>query len=468
LTHVNAAARPLKSAVASIWQAWEKKMSVSVAEAAGAGRRGKPFYKDLSVLVLIAIGIGAALGAADPALGVAMQPLGTVFIKMIRAVIGLVIFFTVVAGIGNMEAMSKVGRLGGVALVYFLALSTFALLVGLVAANLTQPGAGFNVDPATLDAKAVAGYAGEAKKMSIVEFLMSIVPATVTDAFAKGDILSVIFVSVLFGCVLARMGQSGRLMRELVDAGAKWVFGVINAVMWVAPVGVFGAMAFTVGRYGLASLGPLVKLIVVFYLTNLLFLVVVFGAIAALCGFSLLKFLGYIKEEILIVFGTSSSDSGLPGLMAKMEYLGCSKPVVGFVVPTSYIFNTVGSSIYMTMAALFVAQATNTELTLMQQAAIFAVAILTSKGASGVTGAAFIALVATLAIVPTIPLAGMALILGIDRIMSEVRALMNMIASGIAAVVLARIEGELDVERMHAVLAGDVKFEDYRIGARQA
>jgi len=337
-----------------------------------------------------------------------------------------------------------------------------ALLVGLVVANLTQPGAGFNVDPASLDAKAVAAYAGEARKMGVVEFLMNIVPNTVLEAFVKGDILAVIFVSVLFGCVLARMGESGKLMREVVDGGAKWVFGAINILMWAAPIGVFGAMAFTVGRFGIASLGPLVKLVVVFYLTNILFLVVVFGAIAALSGFSLVKFLVYLKEEILIVFGTSSSDAGLPGLMAKLEHLGCTKSVVGFIVPTSYIFNTVGSCIYMTMAALFVAQATNTELTVMQQVAIFAVAILTSKGASGVTGASFIALVATLAIVQTIPVAGMALILGIDRIMSEARALMNMIGSGLAAPVLARMQGELDVERMHAVLDGEIRFESYR------
>jgi aerobic C4-dicarboxylate transport protein len=251
--------------------------------------------------------------------------------------------------------------------------------------------------------------------------------------------------------------------RELVDAGAKWVFGVINLMMWAAPLGVFGAMAFTVGRYGIMSLGPLVKLIGVFYLINVLFLGVIFGAIAWAAGFSLAKFLLYIKEEILIVFGTSSSDSGLPGLMAKMEFLGCSKSVVGFVVPTSYIFNTVGSSLYMTLAAFFVAQATNTELTFIQQVAIFAVAILTSKGASGVTGASFIALVATLAIVPTIPVAGMALILGIDGIMSEARALMNMISAGVAAAVLAKFEGELDEKRMHAVLDGEVRFEDYRL-----
>jgi aerobic C4-dicarboxylate transport protein len=438
-------------------------MSISMTAGAGARRKSKPLYKDLSVLVLVAIVVGALLGAADPPLAVAMQPLGTVFIKMIRAVIGLVIFFTVVSGIGSMQSMGRVGRLGGVALVYFLALSTLALLVGLVVGNLAQPGAGFNVDPATLDAKAVAAYAGEAKKMGVVEFLMNIVPNTVLEAFVRGDILAVIFVSVLFGCVLARMGESGKLMREFVDAGAKWVFGAINILMWAAPLGVFGAMAFTVGRYGLASLGPLVKLVIVFYLTNIAFLVVVFGAIAALSGFSLVKFLVYLKEEILVVFGTSSSDAGLPGLMAKLEHLGCTKSVVGFIVPTSYIFNTVGSCIYMTMAALFVAQATNTELTFMQQVAIFAVAILTSKGASGVTGASFIALVATLAIVPTIPVAGMALILGIDRIMSEARALMNMIGSGLAAPVLARMQGELDVKRMHAVLDGEIKFEDYRV-----
>ena len=444
-------------------------MSITTVTApADVGRKRKPFYKDLSILVLFAIALGTLLGAADPALGVAMAPLGNVFIKMIRAVIGLIIFFTVVSGIGSMQSMGKVGRLGGVALAYFLALSTLALLVGLIAGNLAQPGAGFNVDPSKLDAKAVAGYAGQADKMSVVDFLVNIVPNTVIDAFAKGDILAVIFVSVLFGCVLAKMGDTGKPLRDLVGAGAKWLFGVINLMMWAAPIGVFGAMAFTVGRYGLASLGPLVKLIVVFYLTNALFLVVVFGGIAWLSGFSLIKFLLFIKEEVLIVFGTSSSDSGLPGLMAKMEFLGCSKSVVGFVVPTSYIFNTVGSSIYMTMAAVFVAQATNTELSFMQQAAIFAVAILTSKGASGVTGASFIALVATLAIVPTIPVAGMALILGIDRIMSEARALMNMIGSGLAAAVLAKVEGELDEPRMHAVLDGELKFEDYRVAQKEA
>jgi len=424
----------------------------------------KPFYKDLSVLVLIAIAFGIVLGYADPKLAVDMQPLGSAFIKMIRSVIGLIIFFTVVSGIGSMQSMGKVGRIGGTALVYFFALSTFALLVGLLVGLYAQPGAGFNVDAAKLDPKAVAAYAGAASKMGIVEFLIAIIPTTVIDAFAKGDILSVVFVSVFFGVVLARLGDKGKPVRDIVDAATKWVFGVINLMMWLAPVGAFGAMAFTIGRYGLASLGPLAKLIGVFYLTNLVFLVVVFGLIAWASGFSFAKFLLYIKEEILIVFGTSSSDSGLPGLMAKVEYLGVSKSVVGLIVPTSYIFNTVGSSIYMTMAALFVAQATNTPLTATELTAIFAVAILTSKGASGVTGASFIALVATLAIVPTIPVAGMGLILGIDRIMSVPRALMNMIGAGLAAPVLAKVAGELDEKKLHDVLDGKVKFESYRAG----
>jgi len=424
----------------------------------------KPFYKDLSVLVLIAIAIGIVLGYADPKLAVEMQPLGTAFIKMIRSVIGLIIFFTVVSGIGSMQSMGKVGRIGGTALVYFFVLSTFALLVGLLVGLYAEPGAGFNVEVAKLDPKAIATYAGAAKQMGVVDFLMAIIPVTVVDAFAKGDILSVVFVSVFFGVVLARIGDKGKPVRDLVDAATKWVFGVINLMMWLAPLGAFGAMAFTIGRYGLASLGPLAKLIGVFYLTNLVFLVVVFGLIAWASGFSFAKFLLYIKEEILIVFGTSSSDSGLPGLMAKVEYLGVSKSVVGLIVPTSYIFNTVGSSIYMTMAALFVAQATNTPLTTPELVAIFAVAILTSKGASGVTGASFIALVATLAIVPTIPVAGMGLILGIDRIMSVPRALMNMIGAGLAAPVLAKIAGELDEQKLHDVLDGKVKFESYRAG----
>ena len=437
-------------------------MAATTAQPAKPSGVRKPFYKDLSILVLIAIGIGIAVGHFSPKIAIEMQPFGTAFIKMIRAVISLVIFFTVVAGIGSMQSIGKVGRIGGIALLYFFALSTLALLVGLLVGLYVEPGAGFNVDATKLNAGDVARYAGAAKQMNITDFLLNIIPTTVIDAFAKGDILSVVFVSVLFGVVLARIGEKGKPIRDLVDAGTKWVFGVINLMMWAAPIGAFGAMAFTVGRHGIESLGPLLKLIVVFYLTNIAFLVVVFGAVATLSGFSLARFLLYIKEEILIVFGTSSSDSGLPGLMAKVEFLGVSKSAVGLIVPTSYIFNTVGSSIYMTMAALFVAQATNTPLTTIELVAIFAVAILTSKGASGVTGASFIALVATLAIVPTIPVAGMGLILGIDRIMSVPRALMNMIGAGLAAPVLAKLAGELDEPRLHNVLDGKVQFVDYR------
>jgi aerobic C4-dicarboxylate transport protein len=321
---------------------------------------------------------------------------------------------------------------------------------------LATPGAGFNVDPATLDAKAVAQYAGKAKEQTIVEFLLNIIPNTVVDAFARGDILPVVLISILFGCVLSRLGDRAKPVRDMIDAGSTLVFGAINVIMRFAPIGAFGAMAFTVGRYGVGSLGPLVKLVGLFYLTSALFVFGILGPIAWWSGFSIWKFLVYIKEEMLIVLGTSSSDPVLPSLMEKLERLGCSKPVVGLVVPTGYVFNTDGSSIYMTLAALFVAQATNTDLTISQQIAIFAVAMLTSKGASGVTGASFIALVGTLSVVPTIPVAGMALILGIDRFMSEARALVNVIGNGIATIVISRTEGELDLARVNDVLEGKV------------
>ena len=310
------------------------------------------------------------------------------------------------------------------------------------------------MDPATLDAKAVAQYAGMAKEQNVVEFILNIIPNTVIDAFARGDILPVVLVSVLFGFVLSRLGDRARPVKDLIDAGSMLVFGAINAVMRFAPIGAFGAMAFTIGRYGIASLGPLVKLVVLFYVTSAIFVFGVLGAVAWRSGFSIWRFLIYIKEEILIVLGTSSSDPVLPQLMEKLERLGCSKPVVGLVVPTGYVFNTDGSAIYMTLAALFVAQATNTDLSLSQQVAIFAVAMLTSKGASGVTGASFIALVGTLSVVPTIPVAGMALILGIDRFMSEARALVNVIGNGVATIAIARSEGELDASKMDAVLSG--------------
>jgi len=420
----------------------------------------KPFYKILYIQVLIAIALGIALGHLWPAIAVEMKPLGDGFIKLIKMVIALVIFCTVVSGIAGMDSMKKVGRVGGKALLYFEVVSTLALAIGLVVGNWLRPGAGFNANPATLDAKAVTAYAGKAQEQTVTEFLLNVIPNTVIDAFAKGDILPVVLISLLFGCVLSRLGERGKPVKDVIDAASDLVFGAINIIMKLAPIGAFGAMAFTIGRYGVGSLGPLIKLVATFYLTSLIFIVVVLGAIARVAGFSIFRFLAYLKEEILIVLGTSSSDSALPSLMEKLERLGCSKPVVGLVVPTGYVFNTDGTSIYMTLAALFVAQATNTDLTLTQQLAIFAVAMLTSKGASGVTGASFIALVGTLSVVPTIPVAGMALILGIDRFMSEARALVNMIGNGVAAVVMARWEGELDQARMDAVLRGHAGEDD--------
>ena len=416
--------------------------------------RRKVSYGYLYAQVLFAIAVGAALGYFQPKLAVEMKPLGDAFIKLVKMVIGLVIFFTIVSGIAGMESLKKVGRVGGKALIYFEVVSTLALIIGIVVGNVLRPGDGFNADPSKLDAGAVAAYAGKAKEQTITEFLINIIPNTVIDAFAKGDILPIILVSLVFGYALSRLGDRCKPVRDVVNAGEELIFEVIRLLMKFAPIGAFGAMAFTVGRYGLSALGPLLKLIATFYLTSAIFVIVVLGIIAAFAGFNIFKFLSYIKEEILIVLGTSSSDTALPSLMVKLEELGCSKPVVGLVVPTGYIFNTDGSSIYMTMAALFVAQATNTDLTVAQQLTLFGVAVLTSKGASGVTGAGFISLVATLSVVPSVPVSGMALILGIDRFMSEARALVNMVGNGVATVVIARWEGELDRARLRAVLGG--------------
>ena len=404
----------------------------------------KPFYSTLWVQVVFAMTIAVALGYFRPATAIAMKPLGDAFIRLISMIITLIIFCTVVSGIAGMESMKKVGRVGGLALLYFEIVSTLALLIGLIVGNVVRPGSAFNVNPATLDAKAVADYAGQAKAQSVTDFLMHIIPTTVVDAFAKGDILEVLLVSVLFGFALAALGSRCKPLVELFDALSAAVFGVVNILMKFAPVGAFGAMAFTVGKYGLASLGPLAKLIGTFWITSILFVLIVLGAIARLAGFRIFPFLIYIKEEILLVLATSSSETALPTLMEKMERLGCSKSLVGLIVPTGYTFNTDGTSIYMTLAALFVAQATKTHLTLLQQLTIFSVAVLTSKGASGVQGAAFIALVGTLSVIPAIPVAGMALILGIDRFMSMFRALVNMIGNGVATLVIARWEGELD------------------------
>jgi aerobic C4-dicarboxylate transport protein len=404
----------------------------------------KPIYKSLSAQVLFAIVIAIALGYISPAKAIAMKPLGDAFIRLITMIIALVIFCTVVSGIAGMQDMKKVGRVGGKALLYFEVVSTLALAIGLIVGNVVKPGSGFNINPATLDPKAVADYAGQAKAQSVTDFLLHIIPNTVIDAFAKGDILQVLLLAILFGFALSIVGQRSKLIVDLFAALTHAVFGVINILMRLAPIGAFGAMAFTIGRYGVASLGPLVRLIATFYITCILFVLIVLGAVAFFAGFNIVKFLLYIKEEILLVLAVSSSEPALPTLMQKMENLGCSRALVGLVVPTGYTFNTDGTSIYMTLAALFVAQATNTHLTLTQQLTIFAVAVLTSKGASGVQGAAFIALVGTMMVIPTIPVAGMALILGIDRFMSMFRALINMIGNGVATVVVARWEKELD------------------------
>src|ERR1700691_467510 len=427
--------------------------SNSESDAALAEPRRKPFYASLWVQVLIAMVVAVALGYFSPTRAIAMKPLGDAFIRMITMIITVLIFCTVVTGIAGIEDLKKVGRVGGKALLYFEIVSTIALIVGLIVGNVVHPGSGFNVNPATLDAKAVADYAGQARAQGVTEFLMHIIPTTVTDAFAKGDILQVVFVSILFGFALSSAGPRAKPIIGLLESLTQVVFHVVNILMRFAPIGAFGAMAFTIGKYGFASLGPLVKLIATFWITSILFVLIVLGAIAWVAGFSIVKFLLHIKAEIMLVLATSSSETALPTLMEKLENLGCSRSLVGLVVPTGYTFNTDGSSLYMTLAALFIAQATHTHLSFMQQLTIFSVATLTSKGASGVQGASFIALVATLSVIPTIPVAGMALILGIDRFMSMFRALVNMIGNGVATLVVARWEGELSREALRERLA---------------
>ena len=415
--------------------------------------RKKPLYMGLSFQVLVGVGLAIALGYISPATAIAMKPLGDSFIRLITMIITLVIFCTLVTGIAGMEDMKKIGRVGGKALLYFEIVSTLALLIGLIVGNVVRPGGGFNANPATLDAKAVAEYAGQAKTQSVTEFLVHIIPNTVVDAFTRGDILQVLFVSLLFGFALSLAGPRSKPFIDVLEAFTRAVFGVVAILMRFAPIGAFGAMAFTVGKYGLASLGPLVKLMLTLYITSALFILVVLGGIARIAGFGILRFLWYLREEILLVLATSSSEPALPALMAKLERLGCSKALVGLVVPTGYTFNADGTSLYMTLAALFVAQATNTHLTLLQQFTILGVALLTSKGASGVQGAAFIALVATMMVIPTIPVAGMAIILGIDRFLSMCRAVVNMIGNAVATLVVARWENELDRNALQHNLA---------------
>ena len=413
----------------------------------------KPFYKILYVQVLFAIACGVLLGQFLPVDAVAMKPLGDGFIKLIKMIIAPVIFCTVVTGIAGMQDIKKIGRVGGKALLYFEVISTFALVIGLFVANIIRPGDGFHANAATLDTKSIAEFTAKAKNQSVVDFLMNIIPNTIGDAFTKGDILQVLLIAILFGFSLSLLGERGKPVTRLIEEISHAVFGVVNIVMKVAPIGAFGAMAFTIGKYGIASLVPMAKLMGSFYLTCGLFIFIVLGTVARLTGFSIGRFILYIKEELLIVLGTSSSESALPSLMTKLEKLGCSKSVVGLVVPTGYSFNLDGTNIYMTMAALFVAQATDTDLTLLQELTILGVAMLSSKGASGITGAGFITLAATLAVVPTIPVAGMALILGIDRFMSECRALTNFIGNGVAAVVVSKWESELDHDQLKRELA---------------
>lgn len=412
----------------------------------------KSLLPSLWVQVIIAIVVGIIIGRFDPRGGIALKPLGDGFIRLITMVITLIIFCTVVTGIAGMRDIKKVGRVGAKALLYFEVISTLALILGLIAGNLAHPGSGFNVNVKTLDASSIVGYADQTKTLSAVDFLMNIIPTTVVGAFANGNILQVVLIASLFGVAIAAMGQRAEPLVRVIDAAMHSIFGAVNMIMTLAPIGALGAMAFTVGKYGLISLGPLFRLILTFYLCCSVFVLVILGAVAWLSRFNILRFLLYIKEEIVLVLGTSSSEAAFPGLLRKLEAMGCSKAVVGLVVPTGYIFNTDGSSLYITMAALFVAQATNTHLTIYQQLTLFAVGTLTSKGASGVQGAGFIALAGTLMVVPTIPVAGMALLLGVDRFLSTFRALVNMIGNGVASVVIASSEKELDKVAMKRAL----------------
>ena len=420
---------------------------------APAKRHKTPLFRSLWFQVLLGIILAIVVGFVSPRTGVAMKPLGDAFIRLITMIITIVIFCTVVYGIAGMRDLKKVARVGGKALIYFEVVSTLALLIGLIVGNTVRPGKGFNVNPASLDSHAVSAYANQAKGQSTGDFLMNIIPHTVVDAFAKGNILQVLLIAILFGFALTMAGSRGQPVIDFMEALTTVVFNVVNIIMRFSPIGAFGAMAFTIGQYGIGSLEPLAKLVVTFYATCIFFVLIVLGGVARASGFKITSFLSYIKEEILLVLATSSSETALPTLLEKMEELGCPKSLVGLVVPTGYTFNTDGTSLYMTLAALFVAQATNTRLSLVQELTIFAVAVLTSKGASGVQGAAFIALVGTLMVVPTIPVAGMALILGIDRFMSMLRAVVNMIGNGVATIVVTRWEKELDVGKLRKNLA---------------
>jgi aerobic C4-dicarboxylate transport protein len=416
---------------------------------AAAVPASRPAAGRLYLQVLVAILIGGLIGYLAPARGVALKPLGDGFIALVKMLIGPVIFCTVVLGIAGAGDMKKVGRVGGKALLYFEIVSTFSLILGLLVVDVLRPGSGFHVDPASLDTGAVASYARAATEQSTTDFLLHIIPNTFTDAFtANGSLLQVLLLAVLFGYAMLHMGPAGEIVHHFIEASSRIFFSMMNTIMRLAPIGAGGAMAFTIGRYGLAALRPLAALMGSFYLTCILFVVGVLGLVAALSGFNILRFVVYIRDELLIVLGTSSSEAALVPLMEKLERLGCSKSVVGLVVPSGYSFNLDGTNIYLTMASMFVAQALDIDLSLRQELTLLAVAMLTSKGASGVTGAGFITLAATLVVVPSVPVAGLALILGIDRFMSEARALTNIVGNGVATVVISRWENELNVEQL--------------------
>ncbi|HRM48906.1 MAG: dicarboxylate/amino acid:cation symporter [Alicycliphilus sp.] len=414
-----------------------------------------PFYRQLYFQVVLAIVLGVLLGHFEPQYGAQFKPLGDAFIKLVKMVIAPVIFLTIVTGIAGMTHLRTVGRVFGKAMAYFLCFSTLALIVGMVVANVLQPGAGMHIRVADLDTKAVDSFVAKSHDLSLVGFAMDIIPKTLVSPFVGDNILQVLFVAVLFGVALAMAGDAGKPALNFFEALTKPVFKLVNIVMKAAPIGAFGAMAFTIGKFGLGSLVNLAELVATFYLTSLVFVLIILGAVARLCGFSVVKLMRYLKAELLLVLGTSSSESALPSLMEKMEKAGCSKSVVGLVVPTGYSFNLDGTNIYMTLAALFIAQATDIDLSLGQQLALLLVAMLSSKGAAGVTGAGFITLAATLAVVPEVPVAGMALILGVDRFMSECRSLTNFVGNAVATVVVSRWENGLDYQRLHAALDGE-------------
>nr|WP_319950659.1 dicarboxylate/amino acid:cation symporter [Sphingomonas sp. BN140010] len=422
--------------------------------------RALPWYRHLYAQVIAAILAGALLGYLAPQTAEAMKPLGDAFIKLVKMVIAPVIFLTIVTGIAGMRDLARVGRVAGKAFAYFLFFSTLALLIGLAVANLVQPGAGLNIDPATLDAGKVNDYATKAHASTVTDFLLGMIPDTAVSALTSGNILQTLLVAVLFGISLALIGSRGdRILGALEDLSTI-VFKLVAIVMKAAPIGAFGAMAFTIGAYGIGTLANLASLVATFYLTSLVFVLGVLGIVARLAGFSIFRLIGYLKDELLLVLGTSSSESALPSLIEKLERAGCPKSIVGLVVPTGYSFNLDGTNIYMTLAALFIAQATGVQLSFGEQLLLLSVAMLSSKGAAGVTGAGFITLAATLSIVPSVPVAGMALILGVDRFMSECRSLTNFIGNAVATVVVARWEGAFDQARFDAAVAGELPSVD--------